>query len=39
MGPMPSWVPRWMRWTFPLAVTAAVVAFVISPQLGEAEHA
>lgn len=34
-----SWVPNWARWGFPLVIVVAVVAFVIWPQLDEAESA
>ncbi len=36
---MPSWVPRWMRWAFPAVLVVGVAAFVIRPQLGEADDA
>jgi len=34
-----SWVPRWVRWTFPFVVALAVAAFVLSSRLDDAETA
>ncbi len=36
---MLSWVPRWVRWAFPLVVVLAVAAFVLSSRLDDAETA
>jgi putative heme transporter len=36
---MLSWVPRWVRWTFPFVIVVALAAFVLAPRLDEAEDA